>query len=59
MRGLLVILLLAAPALLAASAPVAPQQPTADTALAQAQAEAREASKHLAELEGQAAKAKS
>ena len=48
MRGLLVILLLAAPALLAASAPVAPQQPTADTALAQAQAEAREASKHLA-----------
>jgi len=59
MRRLAALLLLTAPALLAASAPVAPQQPTADAALAEAQAEARAATKRLAELEGQAAKAKS
>ncbi len=59
MRTLAALLLLTAPALLAASAPVAPQRPTADAALAEAQAEARAATRRLAELEGQAAKAKS
>ena len=46
------------PILLAtASAPVRPAEPTADSALAQAQAEARQAAKRLAQLEAQAAKA--
>ena len=45
--------------LAAASAPVAPIRPTADFALEQAQLEAREAAKRLAQLQTQAAKAKS
>lgn len=59
MRGLAIISLAATPILLAASSPVLPQGPTADASLAQAQAEARDASKRLRELEGRAAKAKS
>ena len=59
MRGLAIISLAATPILLAASSPVLPQGQTADASLAQAQAEARDASKRLRELEGRAAKAKS
>jgi septal ring factor EnvC (AmiA/AmiB activator) len=59
MRGPAYLFLFAIPALLAASAPVAPQRPSADAALAQAQSEARAAAKRLEALEGQAAKAKS
>jgi len=59
MRGFPIIVLAAAPILLAASAPVAPQGQTADAALTAAQAEARSAAKRLSELEGQAAKATS
>ena len=59
MRGLAIISLAATPFLLAASSPVLPQGPTADSTLAQAQAEARAASRRLADLEGRAAKARS
>ena len=59
MRGLAIISLAATPILLAASSPVLPQGPTADSTLAQAQAEARAASRRLADLEGRAAKARS
>jgi len=59
MRGIPIILLVAAPILLAASAPVMPQGQTADSALAEAQAESRSATKRLSELKYQAAKAQS
>ncbi|WP_294122690.1 peptidoglycan DD-metalloendopeptidase family protein [Sphingomonas sp.] len=59
MRRVIILLVAAAPIMLAASGPVAPQGVTVDTTLAQAQAEARAATKRLAELEGQAANAQS
>jgi septal ring factor EnvC (AmiA/AmiB activator) len=59
MRRLSIILLASAPILLAASAPVSPAGPSADTMLARAQAEARAAESKLQALERQAAKAQS
>jgi septal ring factor EnvC (AmiA/AmiB activator) len=59
MRFAAILLVAAAPILLAASGSVAPQGVTADAALAEAQAEARAATKRLGELEGRAAKAQS
>ena len=59
MRVLAAFLLLAAPALLAASAPVAGQAESADSVLARARAEAADAAKRLAALEADAAKAES
>jgi len=59
MRGIVILLIAAAPIVLAASAPVAPSAPSTDSALAQARAEAKAAAKRLQALEGQAAKAKS
>jgi murein hydrolase activator len=59
MRAAAILLVAAAPILLAASGPLAPQGPTADSALATARAEVRAAAKRLAAIEGQAAKARS
>ena len=59
MRGSSILLLAAAPILLAASAPLALPAPTADTSLARARAEAQAATMRLRELEGEARKARS
>ena len=59
MRRLPLILLATAPILLAASAAVPQAGPSADTVLAQAQADARVAASRLQQLERQAAKAQS
>jgi len=59
MRFATILLVAAAPILLAASGSVAPQGVTADAALAEAQAEVRAATKRLGELEGRASKARS
>ena len=59
MRVIAILLLVAVPVSLAASAPVAPPAASADSALAAARAEAKAAARRLHALEAQAAQAKS
>ncbi|MCL6742033.1 peptidoglycan DD-metalloendopeptidase family protein [Sphingomonas sp. RB56-2] len=59
MRGLSILLLAIAPVVVAASAPVAPVGPSANSRLAEAEAEAKAAATRLQALESQAGKAKS
>ena len=59
MRGVVILLLAIAPVMVAASAPVAPVGPSANSKLAEAQAEAKAAATRLQALESQAGKAKS